>query len=55
MELSIFIPLFITNHWANNPKLFPTKPRTYGGIIPEFNMIHEPVLSDIGKRLAGFD
>lgn len=50
-----FEGLRVTNHWANNPKLFPTKPRTYGGIIPEFNMIHAPVLSDIGRRLAGFN
>lgn len=50
-----FNDLRVTNHWANNPKLFPKSPRTYGGVIPQFNMIHEPVLSNIGKRLAGFD
>jgi len=40
---------------ANNPKLFPKSPRTYGGEIPEFNQIHQPQLTDIGRRLAGFD
>ena len=54
-----FNELRTTNHWANNPKLFPKLPRTYGGdryhslldILP----IHPPILSDIGRRLAGFN
>ena len=46
--------LRVTNHWPNEPKLFPKVPRTYGGVIPEFNKIHPPVLNDVGRRLAGF-
>ena len=50
-----FNELRVTNHWANNPKLFQKSPRTYGGELPEFNQIHQPQLTDIGRRLAGFD
>jgi hypothetical protein len=50
-----FNELRVTNHWANNPKLFPKIPRTYGGEIPEFNQIHPPQLNEIGIRLAGFE
>jgi hypothetical protein len=34
--------------------MFPKSPRTYGGELPEFNLIHQPELNDIGKRLAGY-
>ena len=50
-----FNELRLTSHWADNPKLFAKTPRTYGGVIPEFNMIHKPVLNETGLRLAGFD
>jgi len=50
-----FNELRVTNHWANNPKLFPKSPRTYGNEIPEFNQIHPPQLNEIGMRLAGFE
>lgn len=50
-----FNELRMTSHWANNPKLFPKTPRTYGKDIQPFNPIHPPVLNDIGRRLAGFD
>jgi len=50
-----FNELRTTSHWANNPKLFLKTPRTYGGDLPEFNQIHPPQLTDIGRRLAGFD
>lgn len=49
-----FDDLRITNHWANNPKLFPKVPRTYGAEIPEFNPIHKPELTVVGRKLAGF-
>jgi hypothetical protein len=51
---SAFENLRITSHWANQCKMFPKSPRTYGGDIPDFNMIHRPVLNDVGKRLAGY-
>ena len=44
----------MTTHWAANPKLFPKNPRTYGGPIPTVNKLPRPVLSELGKRLAGF-
>ena len=50
-----FNELRVTNHWANNPKLFPKTPRTYGGELPEFNPIHPPQLTELGRRLAGFN
>ncbi len=50
-----FEELRVTNHWANNPKLFPKTPRTYGGELPELNQIHQPVLNKLGRRLVGYD
>jgi hypothetical protein len=49
-----FENLRITSHWANQAFMFPKSPRTYGGELPEFNLIHQPELNDIGKRLAGY-
>lgn len=44
--------LRITSHWANQVFIFPKKPKM---CLYEFNMIHQPILNDIGKKLAGFD
>ena len=49
-----FENLRITSHWANQCFMFPKSPRTYGGELPEFNLIHQPILNDVGKRLAGY-
>jgi hypothetical protein len=49
-----FNELRVTNHWANAPLVFPKTPRTYGNDLPELNEIHQPVLTDLGRRLAGF-
>jgi len=54
-KIKAFEELRVTNHWANNPKLFPKTPRTYGGDLPELNQIHQPVLSNLGRRLVGYD
>jgi hypothetical protein len=43
-----------TTHYPCKIKLFPKIPRTYGGIIPEITPINKPVLSELGKKLAGF-
>jgi hypothetical protein len=43
-----------TTHNASKPKLFPKTPRTYGNEIPDINIIGKPVLSELGKKLAGF-
>ena len=47
--------LRMTSHWPHKPKLFPVNPRTYGGELPNVTNIERPILSDIGRRLAGFD
>ena len=43
-----------TNHWPHKPKLFPVNPRTYGQEIAEIAEIQPPVVSEIGRRMAGF-
>lgn len=43
-----------TSHWAHKPKLFPKKPRTYGGPLPVITPISKPILTELGKKLAGF-
>ena len=43
-----------TSHWANKPKLFPKNPRTYGGELLEHTIINPPILTELGKKLAGF-
>ncbi len=49
-----FENLRITSHWANSCFMFPKAPRTYGGELPEFNQIHQPVLNEVGRKLAGY-
>lgn len=49
-----FDELRMTSHWPAKIKLFPKKPRTYGGKLPEVTPISHPILTDLGKRLAGF-
>lgn len=44
-----------TNHWASKPKLFGKNPRTYGKELKETTPIKPPVLTNVGKKLAGFD
>jgi len=50
-----FNELRTTNHWPHKPKLFPTTPRTYGQPLPSVQPIEPPVLTSLGRRLAGFD
>lgn len=49
-----FDELRMTTHYPCNPKLFPKTPRTYGNTLPQITKINAPVLTDLGKRLAGF-
>ena len=49
-----FAELRTTNHYPCKIKLFPKAPRTYGNPLPSITTISEPMLSDIGKKLAGF-
>lgn len=49
-----FNELRTTSHYPCNIKLFAKQPRTYGRTMPKVRQIEKPVLSDLGKRLAGF-
>lgn len=49
-----FNELRTTNHNAIKIKLFSKQPRTYGGPLPRLNDINPPVLTNLGKQLAGF-
>ena len=43
-----------TNHYPCKISLFPKEPRTYGGVLPEITPIGNPILDDLGRKLAGF-
>jgi len=43
-----------TSHWPSKIKLFPKNPRTYGANLSETTPIEPPVLTELGKKLAGF-
>jgi hypothetical protein len=49
-----FNELRMTSHWPHKPKLFPKNPRTYGGPLPNITEIEKPILTELGKRIAGF-
>ena len=49
-----FNELRTTSHWPCKIKLFPKNPRTYGRELQEITQINPPILTDIGRRLAGF-
>lgn len=43
-----------TSHYPCKIKLFSKGPRTYGGELPAITQITPPVLSEVGRKLAGF-
>ena len=43
-----------TNHWPHKPILFPKKPRTFGKAIAPIAQIEPPVVTALGRKLAGF-
>lgn len=49
-----FEELRMTSHWPCKVTLFPKNPRTYGGPIYEVNKMPNPVLTELGMKLAGF-
>ena len=53
-KIKAFENLRTTNHWPAKPKLFAKNPRTYGNPLPEITRITTPVLTELGKKLAGF-
>lgn len=54
-KIKAFQELRMTSHWPHKPKLFPINPRTYGAPLPNVTSIQPPILSSLGKRLAGFN
>lgn len=49
-----FNELRTTKHHPQKSLLFAKTPRTYGNELPEITEINPPVLTALGKRLAGF-
>ena len=49
-----FNELRLTTHWPHRVKLFAKVPRLYGNPVPNVTDIEAPVLSELGKKLAGF-
>jgi ectoine hydroxylase-related dioxygenase (phytanoyl-CoA dioxygenase family) len=49
-----FNELRTTNHYPCKIKLFAKQPRSYGGIMPTITQIEQPIINDLGKKLAGF-
>jgi hypothetical protein len=49
-----FDEMRMTSHWPCKVKLFPKMPRTYGEPVYEVTQLDKPVLSELGKKLAGF-
>jgi hypothetical protein len=43
-----------TTHWANRAKLFSKFPRFYNSSIATVKQINPPVLTELGKKLAGY-
>ena len=50
----IFEKQRMTTHWPHRPKMFGVLPRTYGNEMPTVATLRAPVLTDLGKKLAGF-
>lgn len=49
-----FNELRTTSHWPCRVKLFGKNPRTYGNELPNITPINNPVLTPLGRYLAGF-
>ena len=44
----------MTTHCPHRPLLFSKNPRTYGKDLPDIVEIKKPILTELGKKLAGF-
>lgn len=54
-KVKAFEELRTTNHYPHKPKFFAKTPRTYGGPpVPDVTPIEPPVLTELGRRLAGY-
>jgi hypothetical protein len=50
-----FRDLRMTTHWPHKIKVFSVNPRTYGKSLPSTTALPKPVLTELGKSLAGFE
>lgn len=50
----VFEEMRMTTHNPTSPKLFAKTPRTYGKALPVISPIEPPVLTKVGRSLAGF-
>ncbi len=53
-KIKAFEDMRTTNHWAQKPKLFPRTPHTYGGELPDIVAQNPPILTNLGRKLAGY-
>jgi ectoine hydroxylase-related dioxygenase (phytanoyl-CoA dioxygenase family) len=53
-KINALVNLRTTTHWVCKTKLFPKVPRTYGGPMPNVKSINPPVLTELGRKLAGY-
>lgn len=45
----------MSTHWPHRPKLFGKLPRLYGKELKPIGTLEKPVLTRLGRRLAGYD
>ena len=54
-RLKAFADKRTTGHNPHSPLLFPRLPRTFGAELPPMRPVPEPRLTDLGRRLVGYD
>jgi ectoine hydroxylase-related dioxygenase (phytanoyl-CoA dioxygenase family) len=54
LKQQLFYDKRTSNHWPCNPKAFAKDPATYGEPLPIIVEIDDPIVSDLGMKLAGF-
>lgn len=52
-KIKAFETLRTTSHYPHKIKMFPKIPRTYGSPVPNITDVPKPILTDLGKKLAG--
>lgn len=54
-KVKIFEAGRMTTHWPHRPKQFAKVPRTWGKEVKATGTLEKPVLTALGRRLAGYD
>jgi hypothetical protein len=54
-KIKAFNEMRMTTHWPCEVKLFAKKPRTYGAEVSEITLLERPEISDLGRRLVGYN